>query len=603
MQVRQIAYPSPWLTQAAREFKLEGTAKDRGRLDSRDPEKVTYMHMRLRTPLPTIALLMLLSSPLAYGELPSDEVLYNGIRLTSPWPPIRDSLTLEPPPDPPYLQQPPAVIPIDIGRQLFVDDFLIEETDLKRNFHTAQYHPNNPVLKPDTTWEKKSWFGGSHPRGQCSSAMPFSDGVWYDPQDKQFKMWYLGGYEMATCYATSKDGIHWHRPSLDVVPGTNIVHPGARGGACVWLDHEAENPKERFKMIRFGRPRHPRLAWMLSLHFSADGIHWEPPAVQRECLARTTFFYNPFRQVWSISKRHGIRGMESLYKVNFWRARQYWEDQSLTAAAMWSPGEERLWVGADRLDEAVGSNEFAELYALDVVAYESLMLGAFSVLRGRIRNTDRPKINEIVLGYSRDGWHWTRPDRQTFIGVSEHRSAWNWGNVQSVGGCCLVVGDELRFYVSGRTPDPRGSAQISSTGLATLRRDGFASMHAGNKEGQLTTRPLKFAGRHMFVNVDADDGQLRVEVLNEAGKVIAPFNQDNCKPIRVDKTLQSVHWKGTPDLSALSGQPVRFRFYLTGGDLYSFWVTPHKTGASHGYVAAGGPGFTGSTDTVGSRAK
>ena len=48
-----------------------------------------------------------------------------------------------------------------------------------------------------------------------------------------------------------------------------------------------------------------------------------------------------------------------------------------------------------------------------------------------------------------------------------------------------------------------------------------------------------------------------------------------------------------------SGKPVRFRFHLSNGSLYSFWVSPDKSGASHGYVGAGGPGLTGPTDTVG----
>ena len=40
--------------------------------------------------------------------------------------------------DVPYLKDPPKVIPIDIGRQLFVDDFLIAKmAGLKRTFHLA----------------------------------------------------------------------------------------------------------------------------------------------------------------------------------------------------------------------------------------------------------------------------------------------------------------------------------------------------------------------------------------------------------------------------------------------------------------------------------
>src|SRR3954471_17520051 len=64
------------------------------------------------------------------------EVLYNGIRLPSAWPPPqlapsplrRGEVPRDPPALPPYLKTPPAMIPIDVGRQLFVDDFLIAET-------------------------------------------------------------------------------------------------------------------------------------------------------------------------------------------------------------------------------------------------------------------------------------------------------------------------------------------------------------------------------------------------------------------------------------------------------------------------------------------
>ena len=63
---------------------------------------------------------------------------------------------------------------------------------------------------------------------------------------------------------------------------------------------------------------------------------------------------------------------------------------------------------------------------------------------------------------------------------------------------------------------------------------------------------------------------------------------------------QIVRWKKGEDLSSLTGKPVKFRFYLTNGQLYSFWVSPDLTGASDGYVAAGGPGFSTAMDTVGS---
>src|SRR5262249_22297929 len=160
--------------------------------------------------------------------------------------------------------------------------------------------------------------------------------------------------------------------------------------------------------------------------------------------------------------------------------------------------------------------------------------------------------NEVCVGFSRDGFHWSRPDRAAFLPVSETKEAWNWGNVQSVGGCCLIVGDQLYFYVGGVSgrhatwhPDP------ANVGLAVLRRDGFASLDAGADGGTLTTRPVKFSGKHLFVNAAADGGELRVELLDRDGRVIAPFTRDNCEPVRADKTRAAVKWRGAADVSAL----------------------------------------------------
>ena len=40
------------------------------------------------------------------------------------------------------------------GRQLFVDNFLIESTSLKRVFYYPEYSSANPILQPDKDWEK-----------------------------------------------------------------------------------------------------------------------------------------------------------------------------------------------------------------------------------------------------------------------------------------------------------------------------------------------------------------------------------------------------------------------------------------------------------------
>src|SRR5438093_2412895 len=85
---------------------------------------------------------------------PAIEVLHNGIRLPRVWPPRLRSFAPTPV-TPPYLLDPPAVISIDTGRQLFVDDFLIATATLKRTFHHATYYGNNPLLAPATQWETR----------------------------------------------------------------------------------------------------------------------------------------------------------------------------------------------------------------------------------------------------------------------------------------------------------------------------------------------------------------------------------------------------------------------------------------------------------------
>ena len=113
--------------------------------------------------------------------------------------------------------------------------------------------------------------------------------------------------------------------------------------------------------------------------------------------------------------------------------------------------------------------------------------------------------------------------------------------------------------------------------------------------GTLTTRPVHFTGRHLFVNGDFQQGQLRVEVLDRNGVVIAPFTAEACAPITANGTKLAVNWHGAA-LADLSGRAVRFRFTLTKGRLYAFWVSANPSGASGGYPAAGGPEFSGPID-------
>lgn len=509
------------------------------------------------------------------------ELLYNGIELPDNWPPRAESFARERPVLPPYLTNPPEVISVDVGRQLFVDDFLIEESTLTRSYHQPSWHPQSPVFKPEMEWERLR-------DRNLPFAAPFSDGVWYDPRDRTFKMWYLAATSVFTGYAVSEDGVRWTRPKLGVARwGDNLlnIEPVQRDSSTVWLDLEETDSARRFKMMYYRAGLHMRV--------SPDGITWsESLGAPGGSSDRNTFFYNPFRKLWVYSIRGGER--------NVGRCRFYGESPKF-GVPLWGHFRELpRWACADSLDrvkpvEYVG--ECPDLYNLDATPYESLMLGLFSI-HAKVAEGDRPKINYVTLGYSRDGFHWHRPDRRPFLDVSDDKDAWNYGNVQSAGGGCLIVGDRLFFYCSGRNSRrEKDDGTGGSTGLAILRRDGFASMDAGPEGGTLTTRTVTFRGKRLFVNLDAPQGELRVELLDEDGKPISQFRRDDCVPLKGDSTLSEVRWKGTNDLGPHAGKPLRLRFHLKSGRLYSFWASPDESGASAGYVAAGGPGFTQHRDT------
>ena len=75
--------------------------------------------------------------------------LYNGIVCPEQWPPRYEEPVRAGDMPVPYLEKKPVVIPVNVGRQLFVDDFLVMETNLQRITHTPNFYANNPVLEPD----------------------------------------------------------------------------------------------------------------------------------------------------------------------------------------------------------------------------------------------------------------------------------------------------------------------------------------------------------------------------------------------------------------------------------------------------------------------
>lgn len=519
---------------------------------------------------------------------PTARKLYNGIELPSVWPPYSSySGSILTGMSPSYLQIKPDTIDISIGRQLFVDDFLIESTTLDRKWYQATYYEGNPVFSPTTAWEMMNNKGGGF-------AAPFSDGVWFDETENKFKMWYLGGGALhgdgnfVTCYAESTDGINWNRPSLRLVDGTNIVHKGKnRDSNTIWIDKTETNLSKRFKMFNvYGGAGN----WKYHYFTSPDGKMWREEKESGALADRSTVFHNPFRGVWVYSMRHNVR----VDTDNLIRARDYYENADpLKGTENAKADLQRFWFGPwpNEPKHDKYTNVQPAIYNFDAIAYESIMLGQFSVWSGPendVCSKDNViKRNQILLGFSRDGWSWYREDFLPFCPVNQNSSSWNNGNIQTAVGSPIIVGDKLYFYMSGRKLNSN-NAEVTSTGLAFLRRDGFASMSG---TGELITETFKFSGEYLFINANVK-GNLHVEILDADGKTLSGYTKNECIEFTGDNTKKNIRWINYDNLSRLKGKNIRIKFYMESGDIYSFWISKTIDGKSQGYTGGGGYGYS-----------
>ena len=517
-----------------------------------------------------------------------------------------------------------AAVNVDVGRQLFVDDCLVEKTTLKRVWHHPVKYGGNPVMKPETPWEVNA--GGN------STVRPNGGGMWWDAKEGVFKLWYEGGWLHTVCYATSKDGLKWERPQLDVVEGTNIVlptnNPAYRPDSwTVVRDPDAKKPDELYKLMLHRPWAHEGYVPDGICAVSGDGIHWRtlyplPPSGDR-----SSMYCDPFRGKWVYSIR-------SNWGKDARRNRRYFESDDFLRAPEWylegayyegnwcgklTPEE---WLEASP-DDCVTAKEsdfkVCQLYNFDAVSYESVMLGLFEVHQGpendKCELAGMPKITEIKFGFSRDGRNFVRSDYTAAIGCEGWDSGkWDAGYVQPLANACVVQGDELWFYYGAFAGEPKrkntkekrhdwtvdsGMYANGAMGLAKLRRDGFASYEG---TGELLTKPLEFSGDYLFVNADAKAGAIAVDLVDEKGNVVRGFSAADSRIEKFDSTKRRIVWKDRDRLDVMRTEGFRslgyrLRFHLTDAALYSFWISRAPTGESNGYLAGGGPGYAGVRDT------
>ncbi|MCH5219904.1 MAG: hypothetical protein J1F20_04975 [Muribaculaceae bacterium] len=478
------------------------------------------------------------------------------------------------------------------GRNLIIPSNIDSIYNARICFNYPIEYDANPIIIADKPWEFNA-------NGDPYAA-PFSGGVWYDEEVSLFKMWYSAGghkkHGLITCYAESKDGIDWHKPSLDVIEGTNIVDTLEHDCVTVLLDKYECDRSKRYKMfcVQFDTPS----AVSMVLKYSKDGIHWgDHVALSGDLYDRCSAYYDPFRDTYVLSLK--------TKDADNRRARNYLANKDPELAVslahrVYGNNHDKFikfWFSAQ--DDDPRHPDFPEIapaiYNHDAIAYENILLGQFVVWQGP-ENKDCVKLNvqkrnEILIGFSKDGFHWERPDKTPFIGVSSDSLAWNAGNIQSSMGSPLIVGDSLYFYYSGRYNSRPVHPSNFATGLAKMRRDGFSRAQTKGK-GFIITKPTTICGDILFINADVSnpDACIEIEILNDNYEKIGSF--------QTVSDINSTKYMCVPEsqemLNKIKGKQVCLKFNMTDAALYSYWFSNSPNGESGGYTAGGGPGLSSS---------
>ena len=445
-----------------------------------------------------------------------------------------------------------AAVVSDPGPQLFVDDFMVEKLEgLRRGVQQPVRVSRRPILVAEHPWEGRVL------------QMPC---VLWDRQQKIFHMYYWAATKDATytCYARSQDGIKWRKPVLGLHAGpggskrNNIVLRGEGKVArtrYVVLNPRTDDPRRRFLALYIDNV--PGLTEFAAS--SPDGLHWTTE-----------------KKIGDL--RHVTGGRPSRNPPFFLIEQQWGKDpgDGHRYRAIWRTESRDMknWTGGQLVIERLADDDpdlefyHACSHFLGSRTYRGLHLGYLYLFHtSRTEGVRRDGVRlegtvDTALMSSRDTIHWTRVDRKRRFFPLGASGSWEAGmNYVSPE---VIVGQRMFFYYSGWKSTHGVPNNNAGIGLATLPLDRIVSIEPKQTSGRLTTRLLKFGEGRLEVNVDAEDGRLRVEVLDEAGQVLAGFGADHCRSISSDSRQRRVKWKKRK-LKQLAGRRVRLRFLLAGG--------------------------------------
>lgn len=485
--------------------------------------------------------------------------------------------------------RPPAPALKKGEKQLFVDSVMIRSKQgVTRVIHPAK-KLERPVLTAGMPWEVGTTDGVIDKRVNIYGT------VLRDEKTGSFRMWYAD--PGSVLYATSADGIRWERPVLKVSGENNetdlhLHSPSiiedkfetdpkkrykAVGSASRGVDDaKLQRLKDKFELVDWYRDKTHRLYY--AAH-SADGLRWtiDPEPILLGCDTITLSQDPGTGEYLAFHKRQGdprVVGIRHVF-LSVSKDMKHWS-------------EPHPVVVADEVDNKatrkLKGGTYSEYYNLSGFAYAGQWLGFVTHFRrveppsalfgndevnGQKRSATG--IIDVQLVTSRDGRHWHRcSDRSPVIPLGPH--LYDAGSIFGLCNTPVFVGDEMWMYYTAATTPHGGLApeKEQSIARAAWRMDGLASMQATDEPGTIETHDFIPEGAHLSVNADFGKGRLMVEVLDADGITLQGYEKEGCVLEYQNAVNLPVRWKDAVTLPA--DVPIRLRFHLQNGDLFSYWI-------------------------------
>lgn len=435
---------------------------------------------------------------------------------------------------------------------LFIDDAMIHHLDgVAQGVAPAVKVGSEPILSADQPWEKDYQVGSYI-------------NVIHDEEDGLFKMWYGVGRRLSDqrgeeadglAYAFSKDGLHWEKPVLDLVEDggsthNNLVFPFFRWGAGhgVFKDPIEHDPARRYKMLFMLQSASMAFAGIcqpVCVAYSADGIHWNvPPGWLNPVIPKGTdtqlvAYWDPaiHRYVVFLRGRPNVRLICMSESDDF----ESWSDR-------------RIIVAPDELDPP----QDHEFYGMSSMPYRDLRVGFLSIFHtlneGWIaQNQIEPWMPEwmnqmdVQLTYTLDGRNWRRAGNREPILVCGDQGAFDSGAVYPPNAPFMKDGEVWMYYGGSNDlhaePPRHGEPVQRGINLAKIARDRLVCLTTDG-QGVATTTTLGVNADALWINADASEGSVRVELVDPFDRVIEGRSSEDCVPVTGDHLRQRIEWKG-----------------------------------------------------------